>query len=215
MNALVAYPPAELTLDHLYRTYRQAIYSICYTYTKSREDAHDLVQETFVKAYHGLAGFEGRSHPKTWLIRIAINQSLSRVIADRRGRNNRQAYLENTSRQRNEYLDDAPTSRLGVEEILKSADKTTRRVLLLAFQTGLTHSEIAETLGVSRVAVTRRITRFKAHVCAQKGLPMAQRKSPKTRPKPAGMEAWVREPAALPDRVDQAGKPNPKMLVLA
>jgi RNA polymerase sigma-70 factor (ECF subfamily) len=185
----------DLTLEHLYRSYRMAVFSVCYAYTRSREEANDLVQETFVKAYLGLSGFEGRSHPKTWLIRIAINQSLTRVMANKRGQRKLDAYLENAALERGQHREDPFTSKIGVEEVLKRADVITRKVLLLSFQQGLTHSEIAKTLGVSRVAVTRRITRFKEQACLVTGRKPAAAK-PMFIPKASKSGFWTREPAA-------------------
>lgn len=169
MNNLALFPATNLTLENLYRSYRMAVFGVCYSYTKSREEANDLVQETFVKAYLGLAGFEGHSHPKTWLIRIAINQSLTRVLSNKREQGRLNAYLQNAVLEQGQHREDACTTKLGMEEVLKRADVTTRKVLLLSFQHGLTHSAIAKTLGVSRVAVTRRITRFKEQTCLVTG----------------------------------------------
>lgn len=195
MNACVSDSAAELDLEHLFKTYRKAVYGICYGFTKSAEDAQDLVQETFVKAHLGLAGFEGRSHPKTWLTRIAINQSLSRLEAGRRGRLNRDAYLLEAERESRYQLECGPNEKLDARVALQSADSKTRKVLLMAYRDGLTHSEIAITLGVSRVAVTRRITRFKLNA----GIKLdsqgpARRRIPG---KNTGASEWIPEPAAL------------------
>jgi RNA polymerase sigma factor (sigma-70 family) len=198
MNITALPPASELTLEHLYRSYRMAIFSVCYSYTKSRDEANDLVQETFVKAYLGLAGFEGRCHPKTWLIRIAINQSLTRVMANKRGQRKLDAYLENAALEQGEHREDASTSKLGMEEVLKRADVVTRKVLLLSFQHGLTHSEIAKTLGVSRVAVTRRITRFREQACLITGKRRMVAK-PDFVHKAAKIENWTRETAPYRD----------------
>jgi RNA polymerase sigma-70 factor, ECF subfamily len=197
MNSLAPYPIAGLTLEYLFRNYRNAVFNMCYAYTRSRDDAEDLVQETFVKAHLGLAGFEGRSHPKTWLLRIAINQSLTKVLANKRWQRNLNAYLENEAFENKQDRDAAPLSKLGAEEMLKRADVATRKVLLLSFQHGLTHSQIAKTLGVSRVAVTRRITRFKEQACVISANP---RKPDKSKAMPASILVqngnWTREPGA-------------------
>jgi RNA polymerase sigma factor (sigma-70 family) len=198
MNIPVLPPAQELTLEHLYRSYRMAVFSVCYSYTRSREEANDLVQETFVKAYLGLGGFEGRCHPKTWLLRIAINQSLTRVMANKRGQRRLDAYLENAALEQGQHREDATTSKLGMEEVLKRADATTRKVLLLYFQQGLTHSQIARTLGVSRVAVTRRITRFKEHACQVTGKKPIVARTGLIR-KEVKAENWTREPAPYPE----------------
>jgi RNA polymerase sigma-70 factor, ECF subfamily len=64
----------RLTFDALYGEYADPIYRFCYRLSGSAADAEDLAQEVFVLAYQGLAGFEGRSCPSTWLYRIAIRR---------------------------------------------------------------------------------------------------------------------------------------------
>ena len=53
--------------------YQRPLYSLLYRMVSSREDAADLLQKTFVKAFTGLGSFEQRSSFKTWLYQIAIN----------------------------------------------------------------------------------------------------------------------------------------------
>jgi RNA polymerase sigma-70 factor (ECF subfamily) len=59
--------------DELVRKYQKPLYSLLYRMVSSHEDASDILQKTFVKAFTGLSGFERRSSFKTWLYQIAIN----------------------------------------------------------------------------------------------------------------------------------------------
>ena len=59
------------------RNQRQ-IYQVCYRFAGNHEDASDLAQDVFVRAYRGLAGFKGNSALATWLYRIAVNVCLNR-----------------------------------------------------------------------------------------------------------------------------------------
>ncbi len=63
--------------DELVRRYRERVYSALYHMTSSREDASDLTQETFVKAFRALKSFKGDSSFFTWLYRIAINKAIN------------------------------------------------------------------------------------------------------------------------------------------
>lgn len=182
------------SLEYLFRKYRPAIFSICYGYAKSRDDAHDLVQETFVKAHQGLVGFEGRCHPKTWLIRIAINVSLTHLVSNRRIHRNVEAYLEDARLAQAQHCEEIPISKLRMEDVLKGVDLITQRVLMLSFRDGLTHSQIAATMGVSRVAVTRRITRFKMK--AGGGAKPAPSRMIAFYDADVAADPWVQEPAA-------------------
>jgi RNA polymerase sigma-70 factor, ECF subfamily len=59
--------------------HRRQVYQLCYRYVGSHEDAADLAQDTFIRAFKGLKGFKGQSTLATWLYRIAINVCLNRV----------------------------------------------------------------------------------------------------------------------------------------
>lgn len=61
----------------LVNKYRRQVYAIAYRFAKNREEADDLAQDTFIKAYENLSGFRMESSFKTWLFRIATNLSIN------------------------------------------------------------------------------------------------------------------------------------------
>ena len=61
--------------EDLVRRYRNEVYALCFYFTRNREDAWDLSQEVFIKAWRALSRFRGDSSFKTWLMRIAANHS--------------------------------------------------------------------------------------------------------------------------------------------
>jgi RNA polymerase sigma-70 factor (ECF subfamily) len=63
--------------DELIRRYQERIYATVYHMTANHEDANDLAQESFIKAYHALRSFKGDSSFFTWLYRIAINKTIN------------------------------------------------------------------------------------------------------------------------------------------
>ena len=63
--------------DELVRRYQQRIYATVYHMTSNHEDADDLAQETFIKAYQALNTFKGGSSFYTWVYRIAVNKTLN------------------------------------------------------------------------------------------------------------------------------------------
>ena len=66
----------ELAFESLFKRYRRRIFVLAFRYTGVREDAEDIVQQTFQKAFVHLHKFEGKSSFSTWATRIAINQAL-------------------------------------------------------------------------------------------------------------------------------------------
>ncbi len=63
--------------DVLVTRHQKSIQRVCYRFTGNTEDAADLTQEVFVKAYRSLSKFKGTSAFSTWLYRIAVNSCLS------------------------------------------------------------------------------------------------------------------------------------------
>ncbi len=65
--------------DSLILKYRQRLYSVIYNLTSNREDAADLTQEAFIKAFQSINRFKGRSTFFAWLYRIAVNATYSHL----------------------------------------------------------------------------------------------------------------------------------------
>ncbi len=63
--------------DQLVRRYQERIYATVYHMTSNHEDANDLVQETFIKAFRALKSFKGDSSFYTWIYRIAVNKTIN------------------------------------------------------------------------------------------------------------------------------------------
>jgi RNA polymerase sigma-70 factor (ECF subfamily) len=67
--------------DVIVERHRRAVYRLCYRFVGNHEDASDLTQEVFLRAYRALRSFKGDSSLGTWLYRIGVNVSLNRVSA--------------------------------------------------------------------------------------------------------------------------------------
>ncbi len=70
--------------ENLVLKYQDRVHNICLRIVGHREDARDLAQETFLKAFEAIAGFEHKSSFYTWLFRIAVNLSISWRRRDRK-----------------------------------------------------------------------------------------------------------------------------------
>ncbi|HET6955447.1 MAG TPA: sigma-70 family RNA polymerase sigma factor [Vicinamibacterales bacterium] len=67
--------------DLIVERHRRAVYLLCYRFVGSHEDASDLSQDVFLRAFRGLRSFRGQSTLATWLYRIGVNVCLNRVSA--------------------------------------------------------------------------------------------------------------------------------------
>ena len=67
--------------DLVVERHRRSVYQLCCRFVGNHEDASDLSQDVFLRAYRGLRGFRGRSSLATWLYRIGVNVCLNRVSA--------------------------------------------------------------------------------------------------------------------------------------
>src|SRR5947207_14305764 len=80
-NSIVErYLAGDMTaFDELMIRYERQIYRVCYRFVDNRDDAMDLAQEVFIKAFEHLTTFRRESSLKTWLYRIAMNHCINHV----------------------------------------------------------------------------------------------------------------------------------------
>jgi RNA polymerase sigma-70 factor, ECF subfamily len=138
--------------DVIVRRYQRQVYHLCYRFVPRHEDASDLAQDVFVRAYRGLGGFKGDSALSTWLYRIAVNVCLNRTAL----KTPRHERLEGSSDLHPDPNAECADARLlRVERtaevraaIAKLPDKQ-RATLILRVYHELPHAEIAGILGSS------------------------------------------------------------------
>src|SRR5690349_6662680 len=70
--------------DIIVERHRRNIYHLCYRFVGNHEDASDLAQDVFIRAYRGLRTFKGQASLGTWLYRIGVNVCLTKVSAKER-----------------------------------------------------------------------------------------------------------------------------------
>ena len=156
--------------DDLVRKYERQIFRIAQHITQNREDAEDVMQDAFVKAFEKLDQFQGNSKFYTWLVRIAVNESLMRLRKRRTGKMvsiDEDLKTEEGSVPR-DFADWAPDpeqnyNRAELAEILRKTIQGLppgfRVVFVLRDVDGLSTEETAETLGLSIPAVKSRLLR--------------------------------------------------------
>jgi RNA polymerase sigma-70 factor (ECF subfamily) len=152
-------------LDELFRRYRQAAFRVAFRLLGNEADALDAVQEGFVKALTHLAGFQGRSSFKTWLLRVVSNAALD--MGRQRGRREMAS------------LDASPTGesvhsrllvcdesgqgleradlRVQLDQALATLSPVQRQTFVLYADAGLSYREVAEAMGTSIGTVMSRL----------------------------------------------------------
>ena len=140
--------------DVVVERHRRSVYQLCYRFVGNHEDASDLSQEVFLRAYRGLGSFRGQSSIATWLYRIAVNLSLNRVGAKKLTTEplEDQQHIDTRSESPSErLLQDERASR--VRAAIAELPRKQKAVLVLRIYHELSHQEIAEIVGTSVGAV--------------------------------------------------------------
>jgi len=154
--------------DELVQRYQQRIYATIYHMTSNHEDANDLAQEAFIKAYSALKSFKGGSSFYTWLYRIAVNKTIN-FLKQRKNKLHMSlddidfnaehdpdlmALISHKTPQRDAGLNELQ-KKLN-EALLKLSDPH-RMVVVLHDVQGVSHEEIAEVLGCNIGTVRSRL----------------------------------------------------------
>jgi len=140
--------------DVIVARHQRSVYQLCYRFVRNHEDAADLAQDVFVRAFKGLRDFKGDSQLRTWLYRVGVNVCLNRVAVKRPV----MEPLEPT-RHVDDRADDpfhlvARGERAGeVRKAIAQLPPKQRATLLLRVYQELSHEEIAGILGSSVGAV--------------------------------------------------------------
>jgi len=167
----------------LVRRYQDRVFNACWRICGHLEDARDLTQEAFLKAFEGLGNFQQRSGFYTWIFRVAGNLSLSHrrsvhrrrtVSLDAASAGSGTQAEELVKRVRNES-DDDPTRGPGEAELhaavtraMQTLDDDHRAVIVLRDIVGFDYQEIAEVLEVPPGTVKSRL--FRARIALQQAI---------------------------------------------
>jgi RNA polymerase sigma-70 factor (ECF subfamily) len=154
--------------DELVQRYQQRIYATIYHMTSNHEDANDLAQESFIKAYSALPSFKGGSTFYTWLYRIAVNKTIN-FLKQRKNKhhmslNDLDFNAENDPDLVALISDKTPVQAAGLSELQKKLNEALlklsephRTVVVLHDVQGQSHEEIAEILGCNIGTVRSRL----------------------------------------------------------
>jgi RNA polymerase sigma-70 factor (ECF subfamily) len=142
------------SFDVLVERHRRQVYQVCYRFVGNHDDASDLAQEAFIRAFRALRTFKGQAAFSTWLYRVAVNVCLNRVGARR---------LPTEAIDRREHIDmaaEAPEHAMirheraaAVRAAIAQLPRKQRATMILRVYHELPHEQIAAILGSSVGAV--------------------------------------------------------------
>ena len=159
----------------LVTAYQKQIYNLTLRYVSNPEDAADLTQEAFLRAYRSLDSFRGDSRFSVWLYRLATNVCIDLLRS--RGRGTVTSLTVENEDEEPEELDVAderfePQKELerlelqrAVREGLKTLTEDARTIVVLRELEGLSYAEIGEQLGLEPGTVKSRLFRARKALC--------------------------------------------------
>lgn len=156
------------SFDELVLKYRQRLFSVIYNLTSNREDAADLVQETFIKAFRSIGRFKCQSSFFTWLYRIGVNTTLTYLKKNKARRFFSFEKLDEEASREDvfEALSSNATSdkpallkelQQKLNEALQKLSNKHRTIVVLFEIEGLSHKEIAAIMKCSEGTVRSRL----------------------------------------------------------
>ena len=150
------------------------IYGLLYRLTENREEARDLTQETFLRAFQSIGHFRGDADLKTWIYRIAINQARNRWRWWSRRRRDSTVSLDSPQGGSNQPLSSTLSADRGstpeqdtlahereivLRSALQSLGRVYRETVVLRDIEGFSYEEVSATLGISIGTVKSRLAR--------------------------------------------------------
>jgi len=154
--------------DDLVKRYQERIYATVYHMTSNHEDANDIAQEAFIKAFQALKSFKGGSSFYTWLYRIAVNKTIN-FLKQRKNKHHFSLNDLDFNTENNPDLvalisDKTPFRDVGLTELQKKLNEALlrlsephRMVVVLHDVQGQSHDEIAEIMGCNIGTVRSRL----------------------------------------------------------
>lgn len=153
-----------IEVEPLYRRYHRQAYGLAWTLLKNEEDAHDAVQEAFVKVLRNSARFEQRASGYSWLYRIVTNVCLDKL---RKRRVKREVGLDpsvesqqpapKTSAYEPGLAYDANELRSALDESIAALSEEHRKVIVMRELEGLTYDQMADTCECPRGTIMSRL----------------------------------------------------------
>lgn len=146
----------EKNFSRMIREQKATIYTVCYMFSKDKEEIDDLFQEVLVKLWQGYDSFQGKSDLRTWIYRVSLNTCIS--IDRKKKRRKTQPLLEGVDLFDKNDADNSQTDML--HERIGKLQAFDRAIVLLWLE-NLSYEEIAQIVGISVKNVSVKLYRIK------------------------------------------------------
>lgn len=147
----------------LYKQYCEGMFCVAMRYVKNGDDAEDVVQESFIKAFQRLHQFKGEVTFGAWLKRIVINKSIDFL----KTKKNRMVALEENHLHLSEDEDWSIEDDMTIEVVKNAIDRLPdqyKYVVMMFLIEGYDHREISEVLKLTETASRTRLLRGKSYL---------------------------------------------------
>ena len=135
----------ETDFSRIVREHKSTIYTVCYMFSKDKQEVDDLFQEVLVKLWQGYDSFQGKSDLRTWIYRVSLNTCIS--IDRKKKRRKTQPLLEGIDLFDKNDADNRQTD--------------FDRAIVLLWLENMSYDEIAQIVGISVKNVSVKLYRIK------------------------------------------------------
>ena len=142
--------------SRIVREHKSTIYTVCYMFSKDKQEVDDLFQEVLVKLWQGYDSFQGKSDLRTWIYRVSLNTCIS--IDRKKKRRKTQPLLEGIDLFDKNDADNRQTDML--HERIGRLQPFDRAIVLLWLE-NMSYEEIAQIVGISVKNVSVKLYRIK------------------------------------------------------
>ena len=146
----------ETDFSRIIREHKSTIYTVCYMFSKDKQEVDDLFQEVLVKLWQGYDSFQGKSDLRTWIYRVSLNTCIS--IDRKKKRRKTQPLLEGIDLFDKNDADNRQTDML--HERIGRLQPFDRAIVLLWLE-NMSYDEIAQIVGISVKNVSVKLYRIK------------------------------------------------------
>lgn len=155
----------------LIKKHQGVIYNYLYKITLNKEDAEDMTQEVFIKAYNKLYAFEKKSNFSTWIFKIAINTLNDNFKRKKHYDLDKEEAMMNIKCSDRDIPEEALSLKEKKLEVLKLLDELTleqKNAIILKYVRGFSYKEIGKILGVNEESAKMKVYRARKKLCSTK-----------------------------------------------